>query len=367
MQAEQQRMATSPPREYVPENRRGAQAQATAAARLGHLNVVVLDSDITAAQLIRKALSTLGITQTYLTKDSREAVDIIKQRQIDLLITEWDSRPDSGLDVTRYLRSTDSPNRMLPIIMLTSRTGPEDMNLARNTGVNEYVMKPFSVRVMMERITGIVDFPKSFIVARGYVGPDRRDGTPPPPGIAERRGNGGKGEEPLVISKDLVGEIFIDDKPRMIMPDYSLKHKIEAAANRMGGLENILSPAEAAKRLEDYLQWMLTDIHNIHAAYKTMLAQPEQMRSCLERILSATLSLRTRAMSSGYVLAARIAVALNEFCQKYFDPNNANHYTVISKHIDTLRAILAHRISGDDNPLGRELVGELRVLVKKYI
>jgi response regulator RpfG family c-di-GMP phosphodiesterase len=85
-----------------------------------------------------------------------------------------------GLELTRSIRraavATDRmvPNPRLPIIMLTAMRSQREVELARRAGVNEFVIKPFTPASVISRIQLVLTRPREFIVADGYVGPDRR-------------------------------------------------------------------------------------------------------------------------------------------------------------------------------------------------
>jgi len=342
-------------------------SQALTAERLGYLQVAVMQPDNFSAQLIRKTLSNLGITNTFLSKDGPGILEILGARTVDMLVAEWDAKPQNGIDLTRFLRSPDSPSRLLPVLMTTSRTEKTDMDTARDTGVNEIILKPFTMKTVLEKVTEVIDRPRAFVLTALYTGPcRRREEGEPPEGAADRRGAGGEDAEPLIISKQLLNEAFIDSRPRIIPADYSIKLKIEAAASKMAGVDNLLPEAEVAKYVEDFVQWMLTDLQNIRQSYQGMLSAPEEARSYAERVARSAQSIRGRAISSNYIFAARVSVGLSEFCRRYFNPKNPNHVMIVEKHLATLAAILNNRITGDENPVGRELVEGLKRLVYIY-
>jgi len=347
----------------IPEN--SSAAQQLAYLRLGHLQAVVLDYDIPSAQMTRKVLSTIGVTQTLLTRDSREAFTWIGEKPVDLLIAARESRPEGGLELTRRLRSPDSPNRTLPILLTITDNLSDSVREGIDAGVNEIISKPFNVRVMLDRLTAIIDQPRAFILAPNYIGPDRRRESQrvPPAGVAERR----TAPPPLVVGREALGEVFADSKPRLLKPDYALKSRLEAAATRMAGLEHILPQAEAARMGEDFLQWMLLDMDAVRQAYRLLSSGPTDPRTGIENMCKATMALRTHALPSGYALAARVAIALHDFTQRYYDVARPQHNVVLSKHVESLQAILANRLTGEDNPVARELVGELQLLVKRSI
>lgn len=339
-------------------------AQQLALARLGHLQVGILEADIHAAQMMRRALSSFGITQTFLSRQSGEMREIIRDRPIDLLIMDWDCRPDNGLEMARFLRSPESPDRLLNILLTTSRTSPEDQRAAKDAGVNEVIAKPFTVRDLIMAITVMIDNPRPFILAPGYTGPCRRqEGEKPPPGVEDRRGK----NTPVPVSREAAGEVFIDGRPRIIAPDYRLKTKLESTGTRMAGLENVLPQSEAAKRSGDFLQWMQNDLTTLRQMHQKLTEDPNQeTRGFIERMASAAQSLRSRALTANYPFVARAAVSLSDFCQRYMNPQKSTHLWVVEKHIESLSAIVNGRVSGDTNPIGRELVEELRLLVRRF-
>ena len=83
--------------------------------------------------------------------------------------------PLDGLDFVRLVRTgNDSPNKFVPIVMLTGHTETHRVMEARDCGVNEFLAKPNSARGLYARIRQIIDNPRPFIQTSRYFGPDRR-------------------------------------------------------------------------------------------------------------------------------------------------------------------------------------------------
>ena len=59
--------------------------------------------------------------------------------------------------------------------MLTGRAEQADVATARDTGINEYVVKPFSAQTIYDRLERIIEKPRNFVAAPTFVGPT--DGT----------------------------------------------------------------------------------------------------------------------------------------------------------------------------------------------
>jgi len=79
------------------------------------------------------------------------------------------------LECVRRIRTDeDSPNRYLPIIMVTGYTEDSLAMAARDVGVNDFLGKPISAKSLMSRIISVFEDNRDFIESADYFGPDRR-------------------------------------------------------------------------------------------------------------------------------------------------------------------------------------------------
>ncbi|MEE8129654.1 MAG: hypothetical protein V3T48_05170, partial [Vicinamibacterales bacterium] len=97
--------------------------------------------------------------------------------------------PLNGLDFVRMVRfGKESPNRYVPIIMLTGHTELHRVCEARDAGVNEFLSKPVSAKAVYSRIASIIENPRMFVHTKTYFGPcRRRRNLGAPRGMKERR------------------------------------------------------------------------------------------------------------------------------------------------------------------------------------
>lgn len=144
-------------------------------SRLSGIALLIADPDAHIAQLLREILRNVGFTDTQLVTDGQDALRIMRTKQIDILITDWRMQPLDGITLIEFIRSEkNSPLRFLPILMLTGRSEMRDVEKARDSGVTEYLIKPFTAKSLLERLVAIIDKPRSFVVTKSYSGPDRR-------------------------------------------------------------------------------------------------------------------------------------------------------------------------------------------------
>lgn len=87
--------------------------------------------------------------------DAREAQSAIADRVPDLILLDWMLPGVSGLELARRLRR-DGLTRDVPIIMLTARGEENDRVSGLDSGVDDYVVKPFSSRELLARIKAVM-------------------------------------------------------------------------------------------------------------------------------------------------------------------------------------------------------------------
>lgn len=156
---------------------------------LSSLTVLLVDDNREMRKLLRAVLNTLKVGPIIEAEAATDALKVLHEMPIDLVITDLNMDPVSGLDLVRMVRKgDDSANPRVPIIMLTGHTEYQRVCEARDAGVNEFLAKPISAKALYMRFASIIDNPRAFIRTKTYFGPDRRrQNIGPPRGIGERR------------------------------------------------------------------------------------------------------------------------------------------------------------------------------------
>jgi two-component system chemotaxis response regulator CheY len=324
-----------------------------------NVNVLIADADACLAQAVIHNLRAMGFANIHHVKNAADAVRAVHTQAISFLITEWDMKGSSGVELVRFMRrSPDSPNRGLPIIMLTGRGELADVQAARDVGITEFVVKPFSAQTLYNRIEQIVDHPRPFVVADQYVGPERRRRGLPPPGVSDRRLM-----KAISASPSREGYRTIPGSPPMVFgPDFSIRQGL-------GGkpLAGFITPEilkEAQKAIdalgEESLKWIRDDVAIIRKSYETL--QQGYSIHALEQIKEAALSIKARSGTFGYRMASDVARLLYLFLSMDFVPTNPRHLIVIEKHLQVLMVIFAQGIKEREG-MGEQLYAELERLI----
>lgn len=87
--------------------------------------------------------------------DVASARRVIDERLPDLVILDWMLPDQAGIELARQLRS-DERTAELPLIMLTARSAEGDRLQGFDSGVDDYVSKPFSPRELLARIKALL-------------------------------------------------------------------------------------------------------------------------------------------------------------------------------------------------------------------
>jgi two-component system phosphate regulon response regulator OmpR len=114
-------------------------------------HILVVDDDTRLRELLRSFLSRNGfrVTVAEHTAEARERLEII---DFDLIVLDVMMPGESGLDFAVELRRTGD----VPILMLTAMDDPKDRIAGLETGVDDYLGKPFEPRELLLRIQSVL-------------------------------------------------------------------------------------------------------------------------------------------------------------------------------------------------------------------
>lgn len=142
---------------------------------LSQIRFIVIDPNPLSGELTRDVLAVMGATSIRRCGTTDQALEALRAEPYDILITEWNTSPMGGLELIDYIRtSPSSPNRLMPILLMTARSETEYVLQARDRGITEFLAKPFTVEGLFRRLVSIIAYPRPFIDAERYFGPDRR-------------------------------------------------------------------------------------------------------------------------------------------------------------------------------------------------
>lgn len=116
------------------------------------VKVLVVDDEARMRKLVKDFLSIKGY-KVLEAEDGEQAVDMFfKEKDIELIILDVMMPKMDGWDVCRTIRQYSQ----VPIVMLTARSEERDELMGFELGVDEYIAKPFSPKILVARIEAIL-------------------------------------------------------------------------------------------------------------------------------------------------------------------------------------------------------------------
>ena len=115
--------------------------------------LVVDDSAITRRILVN-SLRTIGFTKILEAGDGKQALELC-DGTVDVVLTDWNMPGMPGVELVRSLRANPE-FASLPVLLITSRKGKEDVVEAANAGIDGYIVKPFTPEILKLKIEEVL-------------------------------------------------------------------------------------------------------------------------------------------------------------------------------------------------------------------
>ena len=121
-----------------------------------NMKILIVDDFSTMRRIIKNLLRDLGFNNTHEADDGNTALPMLKSGGFDFLITDWNMPGMQGIDLLRAVRS--DPNlSSLPVLLVTAEARRDQIVLAAESGVNGYIVKPFTAQTLKEKIDKIFE------------------------------------------------------------------------------------------------------------------------------------------------------------------------------------------------------------------
>lgn len=143
--------------------------------RLGKIKILIVDDSAHMITIIKVILREFGFTDFFDATDAGSAYQTVQSMAPDIIITDFAMTPVDGCHFAKLIRTaSDSPNRFVPIIMVTAYAERTKVEQARDAGVTEFCAKPVAATDLYRKICNVINSPRPFVRTSVYFGPDRR-------------------------------------------------------------------------------------------------------------------------------------------------------------------------------------------------
>ncbi len=117
--------------------------------------VLIAEDDMLSRMILERSVVQWGL-QMVSAVDGTAAREVLQNQNVDVCIFDWDMPGMTGIELCKWLRSTES--KAAPyVIMLTSNSRPEDVQTGYEAGADDYVVKPGDLKYLRRKITAIAE------------------------------------------------------------------------------------------------------------------------------------------------------------------------------------------------------------------
>lgn len=119
--------------------------------------VLVVDDSRAVCLNLRSFLKELGFPNVDMAEDGLVALEKLRAdlTAYGLIISDWNMERMNGYELLKAVKQ-DIKMKHLPFIMITAQNAPENVVLAKNAGVNNYIIKPFTVAILKQRVEAVL-------------------------------------------------------------------------------------------------------------------------------------------------------------------------------------------------------------------
>ena len=114
------------------------------------MRILLVDASPTIRNLQKNVLKQLGHTDVIEAEDGIQALAMFAEQTPDLVIVDWNMPNMDGITLVRKIRESGSKT---PLIMCTTEAEKQRVMEAIRAGVNNYIVKPFTVESLGRKIT----------------------------------------------------------------------------------------------------------------------------------------------------------------------------------------------------------------------
>jgi two-component system, chemotaxis family, chemotaxis protein CheY len=120
-----------------------------------NLQILIVDDYKTMLRIIRNLLKQLEFNNIDEATDGSMALSMLRAKSYDLVISDWNMQPMTGLDLLREVRN-DASLKDLPFVMITAESKTENVIAAKAAGVSNYIVKPFNAETLKTKLASVL-------------------------------------------------------------------------------------------------------------------------------------------------------------------------------------------------------------------
>jgi len=118
------------------------------------MRILIVDDYSTMLRILRNLLRQLDLNNVDEAPNGEEALFKLRKETFDLVISDWNMQPMTGIELLRHVRA-DAKLKAIPFIMVTAESKTENVIVAKQAGVSNYIVKPFNAETLKMKIASV--------------------------------------------------------------------------------------------------------------------------------------------------------------------------------------------------------------------
>jgi len=120
-----------------------------------NMPILIVDDYKTMLRIIRNLLKQLDFLNVEEAIDGSSALQTLREGSFGLIISDWNMEPMTGIQLLKEVRADDNL-RKIPFIMITAESKTENVVVAKEAGVSNYIVKPFNAATLKSKLVGVL-------------------------------------------------------------------------------------------------------------------------------------------------------------------------------------------------------------------
>ena len=120
-----------------------------------NMPILIVDDYKTMLRVLRNFLLQFNFSNIEEATDGSMALQKLRQQDFGFVISDWNMEPMTGIQLLREVRADDKLKH-LPFIMITAESKSENVVAAKQAGVSNYIIKPFSAKTLKSKMTSVL-------------------------------------------------------------------------------------------------------------------------------------------------------------------------------------------------------------------
>ncbi len=118
------------------------------------IRILSVDDFSTMRRIVKNILRQLGYHNVDEAENGDAALQALRAKKYDLVISDWNMPVKTGIELLKEVRADPDLSEM-PFLMVTAEAERHQVVEAVEAGVNNYVLKPFTAKILSEKLSGI--------------------------------------------------------------------------------------------------------------------------------------------------------------------------------------------------------------------